>query len=154
MSDTSITFSDAYDLVSKKILINKMSIENLNLQINYATDVMKLQAYTIRAAKSKLKLISDMNPILEKQLKEFCEIRQQECKNIIDEINEIDECPDPEYFPTLKSCEKYKNQLIELSNRIQHISNTLPNEIDVHNYKIKLPTVNTTTCAEEVNELD
>jgi hypothetical protein len=107
-----LTFTDAYELVSKKILINRMSLENLDIQIKYANDVMKLQAYTIRSAKAKKKLIEELNPILEKQLKEFCEIRQQECKNIIDNINDIDECPDVDYFPTLKSCEKNTFEII------------------------------------------
>jgi hypothetical protein len=149
-----LTFTDAYELVSKKILINRMSLENLDIQIKYANDVMKLQAYTIRSAKAKKKLIEELNPILEKQLKEFCEIRQQECKNIIDNINDIDECPDVDYFPTLKSCEKNKNQLIDLSNKIQHLYKTIPNELDVTNYKIKALVVAANTCAQETLPID
>lgn len=146
-----LTFTDAYELVSKKILINRMSLENLDIQIKYSTDVMKLQAFTIRSAKAKKKLIEELNPILEKQLKEFCEIRQQECKNIIDNINNIDDCPDVDYYPTLQSCEKHKNQLIELSNKIQHLYKTIPNELDVTNYKIKAPTTLATSCAADVD---
>ena len=99
--------TDAYDLMSKKIIINKMSIENLNNQISFSESSIQLQTMAISIAKKKVELIERLNEIFEQQLKEFCPVRQQDCQNLYDEINELDEMP-AAYNKLLQECQHYE----------------------------------------------
>jgi hypothetical protein len=133
---TSLKLSDAYELVSKKILINKMSIENLNNQIEFSTATMKMQAFIIRAARRKITLINSLNDILEKQLNEFDEFRQSQCIDIYKELNELDS-PTDEYIEQRAICKKCDEAMLTLTPKIEYIERTIPNTLDVTNYKIK-----------------
>ena len=63
-----LKISDAYQLVANNILINKMSLENLQLQQEYTNIQIELHNMTINIAKKKIEFINQLNLILEKQL--------------------------------------------------------------------------------------
>lgn len=147
----SLSLSDAHDLVSKKILISNMAIENLNYQIKFSTAMRKFQLLSAVIAQKKIVLITRLNDILNKQLNEFCEIRQEECKNIYDEINQLD-TPTSEMLSAINDCRKYEEDMLTLMPKIQYIESTIPPQLNVTNYKIK-PTATAptaSTCATEV----
>jgi valyl-tRNA synthetase len=135
--NSAITYTDAYDLISKKILINKLSIENLNNQIEHSIIIKTIQDLIINIATEKKQLIIKLNNLLEMQLKEFTDIVQVECNDIYGYINELDE-PTPEYIKYAKQLKELENKMQELNYKIQTIENTIPQTQLVTNYSIKL----------------
>ena len=135
--NAAITYTDAYDLITKKILINKLSIENLNNQIEHSMIIKIIQDLIINIAKEKKQLILKLNNLLEMQLKEFTDIVQVECNDIYRYINELDE-PTTEYIKYAKQIKEVENKMQELNYKIQAIENTIPQTKLVTNYSIKI----------------
>jgi len=106
-----LTYTDAYDIITKKILIN--------------------------IAVSKQELIKQLNKALETQLKEFTDVAQDECNYLYGCINELDE-PNMEYIRLNKSIKDLENEIRELNNKIQVIENTIPDTKLITNYSIKI----------------
>lgn len=149
-SDRTIKISDAYELMSKKILIARMSIELAKNQILLSEASIKIQQHAINVSKERIKLLEKVCPILEKQLSEFDEIRHQECVDIYGYIDELDEYS-PEITKAFKDCDKYNEEMRNLYPKIQHIESTIPTTKEVTNYKIKdVPATNAHNCAAEV----
>lgn len=132
-----LTYTDAYDIITKKILINKLSIENLNKHITYASNIKRVQDILINIAVSKQELIKQLNKALETQLKEFTDVAQDECNYLYGCINELDE-PNMEYIRLNKSIKDLENEIRELNNKIQVIENTIPDTKLITNYSIKI----------------
>jgi hypothetical protein len=131
-----LKFSDAYDLISKKILINKLSIKNLQAQIDYSHTSAQLQLLSVKLAREKIKLVKEMTPILEKQLTEFDETRQDQCVDLYDQINKIDN-PTEEWRKLVKKLEKHQEEMCNLLPKIQQIEATIPPSLRVTNFRIK-----------------
>lgn len=152
---TPITLSEVYNLISKQMLLDKMAIETLKMQKEYCTMLKNAQDYTIGIVDKKINLINDLNKLREEQLKEFDEIRQQECNDIINDINELD-YPTAQSVTIQKQLEETKtkqNTLIEKFNAIQL---TLPDEkiLDFYKVKPKLDHNPIGTCATELGNDD
>lgn len=137
MSHNTITLTDAKDLVSKKILINKMSIDNLKTQIEFAKAAIKLQYLTSEAARKKIPLVEQLNEIFEKQLIEFTEERQLQCNELYEQINAIDQ-PTEEYLVVLNTLEKKEEEMLNLMPKIQYLESQLPSQQEIDVYKIKV----------------
>lgn len=135
--NSKITYTDSYDLITKKILINKLSTENLNHQIECSNNVKKIQDLIINIANEKKELINKLNNLLEMQLKEFTDIVQLECNDIYGYINELDE-PSAEYIRYIKQIEILENKMKELNYKIQAIENTIPQTQLITNYSITI----------------
>jgi len=147
---SSITINDGYDLLSKKILINNISIENLNKQIEFSKNSIKLQQMTIKDAEKKRDLIKELNKVLEQQLSEFTSERQDLCLQYYAEINEID-TPSQQFKQLCQKLDNLENMMISLSQKIQYLERTIPAEQLITNYTIKQKN-NTSTafnCATE-----
>jgi len=144
-----LTVTDAHDLVSKKILINRMSAESLRHQIECSKASIKLHAIIARLATKKLELIEKLTVVLERQLSNFDDLRQEECQDLYKYINELDE-PAPEHLALLKTVRDHDQAMLTLLPKIQHIESTIPKELTVTNYKIKR---RVDDCAEPAEEL-
>ena len=131
-----IKLTDAHNLVSNNILINKMSIENLQLQQEYTRLQIDLSNITIDVAKKKVDLIHKLNEVLEKQLNEYCEIRQEECKYIYDDINELDTIS-YEQRDKIERLRQLHEKMCELSDKINAVRSHIPDTITVNNYTIR-----------------
>jgi hypothetical protein len=140
---TTLTFSDAYDLVSKKILINKIAIDNINTQIQYCIADQKRHDIIIDVCKQKNTLLVELNTILELQLKSFDEFRQNQCLEIYKEMNALDE-PVNEYIEYSKECRNAEHKLNDGVLRINAIEATIPDTMCVTNYKIAVSSVEDT----------
>jgi hypothetical protein len=130
-----LTYTDAYELVSKKILINRLSVENLKHQVNYCQLFRKIQNITESIAQSKIRLVERLNVLFEQQLKEFSADRQEQCLEIYAEINKLD-TPSLEFVNACNQIETLRRQMEDLISRIQHIESTIPNETVVTNYTV------------------
>lgn len=131
-----LTYTDAYELVSKKILINRLSIENLKHQIKYCQLFRKIQDITESIAQNKIRLVERLNSLFEQQLKEFSADRQEQCLEIYAEINKLD-TPSSEFTNTCSQLDSLRGQMEDLISRIQHIESTIPNETVVTNYTLR-----------------
>jgi hypothetical protein len=144
------TYSEVYDLVNRQLLIGKMSVASLKLQVEHSELLKQAQDFTINVSKEKIKLIEQLNNLREQQLKEFDEIRQSECNDIIGYINELDS-PGPDFFTLCKKIDAKKCEMNALIEKIMALEATLPNEQTLEFYTIK-PKVQPNlsgTCAEE-----
>lgn len=156
MSNT-FSVTDAHDIISKKILINRMSIKGLLIQGKLSKAKIDIEKIIYESCREKIKLIRELNEVFEKQLSEFCEIRQEECKNYYDDIAVLDKdlLENSKLMELFKDCKKYESELIDLGNRISYIESTIPSEKLVTNYKVKLDNqdgtnILTNNCASEV----
>ncbi len=132
------TYTDAYELVSKKILINKLSIENLNNQITYCSLFRKIQDITEDIANKKLQLVEQLNVLFEQQLREFDAGRQDQCLSIYNKINQLDS-PNQEFIRTCNLLEELRGKMENTISRIQYLESTIPNEAIVTNYTVRKP---------------
>jgi hypothetical protein len=130
------TFTDACELVSKKILINRLSMENLRNQITYCSLFKKIQDFTEETASKKLQLIEQLNIIFEQQLREFNADRQEQCLSIYSQINELD-TPNQDFIRTCGLLEELRGNMETLITRIQYLESTIPNETIVTNYTLR-----------------
>jgi hypothetical protein len=131
-----ITLSDVYNLVKQQILIGKMSIESLKFQAEYCNLVKGIQDYTISITNKKIDLINKLNALREEQLKEFDEIRQEECNLFVQDINDLDEHT-MEYYNLCKQIEEKQREQNKLIEKINVLQNSLPDEKILDFYKVK-----------------
>jgi len=124
---------NAYDLVSKKIIICKMSSENLSLQMEYADASIKIQQLAVDIAKRKRELIADLEALLYKQLTDFDKSRNEECAYLYNLLNELD-IPSAEFKALEQTLDKKRDEVIDLSQRILYMESTIPNEVLITNY--------------------
>ena len=151
----SVTLSEVYDLISKQILLGKMAIESLKMQKEYCTLLKNAQDFTIGLTDKKISLLNELNKLREEQLKEFDEIRQQECNDIVNDINELD---NPTYQSTIiqKQMDEVKTKQNTLIEKFNAIQSTLPDEkiLDFYKVKPKLDRNPIGTCATELGNDD
>lgn len=135
-SSTLITFSDGYELVSKKILINRLSIENLKYQKTYCDLFKKIQHMTWIIADKKILLIEQLSKIFEEQLREFTQERQNECLAVYEQINELD-TPSAEFTSTCSQLENLRSKMEDLIAKISYLERTIPNEQIITNSTLR-----------------
>ncbi len=88
--NNTFTVNDAHDIITKKILIGKLSKSALEKQIQYSNAVIKLQTITSNIATQKKERINILENLFEQQLTNFTAERQQECMDIYISINKLD----------------------------------------------------------------
>lgn len=123
-----MSYSEVYDLVSKKILVNKMSIENLKYQIQYFEAFKKAQDISIQEAQNKLKLVNQLNSIFEKQLSDFTTERQDECIVLYKQLYDLDTKPSKELSAASTVLKDIDNKMRIICTKIESLESTIPNE--------------------------
>lgn len=150
-SKRSLLLSDAHDLISKKILINNMSIQLAKHQMLYSASAIKMQQYAINISKERTKLLKQVNELMEKQLNEFDETRHKECMDIYGYIDDLEKSDDV-YKKCIEECNKHEEAIKNLIPSIDAIEKTIPNEQVITNYKISEKPIAPTaySCATEI----
>jgi hypothetical protein len=131
-----LKLSDAYQLVSTNIMVNKMSIENLQMQQDYLRMQADLYLAARLAASKKAELIEKLNTILEQQLNEYCEIRQDACKLIIEDINALD-IYSSEQNDKIRQMHDLHDKMCIMVSKINNIKSGIPETVTVTNYRIR-----------------
>lgn len=137
---TTLSFSDAYDLISKKMIINKIAISNMEQQVKISTADQQRHIIIIDVCKQKTQLLNELNNILEQQLKSFDEFRQKQCLEIYKEIDALDE-PIAEYVELCNVCQAAERKLNDGIMQATAIESTIPDSMCVTNYKIGVSSV-------------
>jgi len=143
-----LKISDGVDIVKNKILLNNISLEMLNLQKNIYDYNIKLFHINKEVAIKKQEHIKTLNSFYEKQLNEFSEYNENECKFIIEDINKLDE--NDEANNISKNIKIIEDKLRDLTTKYYYISSLIPNEKMITNYRLKYKN-NNTTCSQDFN---
>lgn len=130
-----LTVNDAYELVSKKILVCKMSKMALEKQTEYSSYVIKLHNYTNELVKKKIDLVNKLENIFEQQLTNFTADRQQECMNLYLQINELDQ-PSNEQSAIISKMTLLDIEMKKLYEQIEQIERTIPLDKMITQYAI------------------
>jgi hypothetical protein len=131
-----ITLNDAYELLKRKLLINKMSLSSLEAQMIYSKEACILQVLTMKDAEKKIKLVIELNEITENQLNDFTQERQDRCQELYHEINVID-TPTKKFLDTVKRLDEYQQTMLNLMPKIQYLESMMPSQQLVTNFHIK-----------------
>jgi recombinational DNA repair ATPase RecF len=134
-----MTYNDAYELITRKILINKMSIENLKMQIEFSQCDRKLQELSIDVANKKIELANRLTELFEQQLTEFTADRQDQCIYIYQELNQLDK-PSVEYVSLCKKLDSLNEKMKDLCVRIDGLERTIPKEKLLTQFLVKQST--------------
>lgn len=135
-SNIKVNFSDAYEIISKKIVINRMYINMTKNQMDLSENIKQLQDNIINVSSKRLILLNNMNNIFEKQLSEFTEERQIECMNIYQDVTNLDKY-DEKTEKCINKCKFLEDEINGLIIRIKALEDTLPKTKLITNYKIK-----------------
>ncbi len=134
-----MNISDAQTIIQKKIVVNRMAIENMGHQIQYCNAIARIQLLTIKLLKEKIKLLNQINPILEQQISNFTLERQQMCHDTYALINDMDNMSENTEYMNLCRIVKNTNDKMEtLMGKIKAIEDTIPNQQIITNYKIPI----------------
>ena len=125
--------NDAMDIIKRKILLNKMLMQNLATNEKLLNANIRLLRTDMKISKKKRLCLEELNGLLEAQLLSFHDIRQRQCAKKHLEYLKLD-VPDDKYTRLLKLSEKYKNQILELYNKVTTFKNLIPKEVDIENY--------------------
>jgi hypothetical protein len=143
------TITDCHDIVNKKIIVNRMSIESLKLQMELSDDSIKLQNMTRDLAMKKLKLVEQLNDVWEKQLGLFDEGRKLECMNITEDINKLDVLP-TSITDVINRLENTRDKLTALIMRIMELESMIPEAKNMDQFTLRFKDMKVTTpCSNE-----
>jgi hypothetical protein len=126
---------DAKQIISRKILVNKMSIEQLQNNTDLIENTILLHKYGLNIISKKKVLVEKINEIMERQLSEFTAFRQEQCNKLYEEINDLDQHTD-ELKLIMSNCKKYEELMLNLQHKIQYIEDQIPKSEIITNYKI------------------
>jgi chromosome segregation ATPase len=136
-SKTPMIVHDFRDLISRKIIINRVTLEFLNTQKKLSEKSIELQEYSVANATQKLIIMEQINTLYEQQLNEFDESTQQKCIELYDELNKIHQTPMNIYKLTVE-LNNLDDKLRELAGRIEYLESTMPQQQAGIQYKVKL----------------
>lgn len=141
-------------IIEKKILINRMSLRNLEHQRDYSDAVIAMHQRMKKIANDKIELVKKLNPLYEQQFSNYDSAVEVECHKICAEINMLDISHEELTRLTL-ACEKHSNPMIELGTRIEQLESTIPDFRRFKKWSIKEKPQATNnippdTCAKEV----
>ena len=120
-------YTQIYELVSKKILINKISMETLQHQILYCSLNRKLQNVIEEVATKKLHLVNELTDLYNQQLTNFTAERDRKSIEVCAKINELD-TPSQEYINVMNNMDSCRRKMEDLILKIQNLQRTIPNE--------------------------
>jgi hypothetical protein len=149
MSKPVLSVSDAYAIMNKKIIIGKMSIANLQKQIEFSKLSIDLQQNATSVAHQKIPLITKLNELFELQMREFDDLRQQECIEIYADINALDDIT-PAYTTTCQKLDKLRVEMQELMEKIEAIEHTIPSQQQITNFTVKRAPIAAASCSAEL----
>jgi hypothetical protein len=133
--DSKLSFNDAYEIVSKKILINKMSMELLATQMKFSEISIKMQKHTNNIAGQKIQITNQINILLELQLTNFTDARQSEGLDLYVQLHKLDPIT-TDHRSWLNAMDALREKMINLSGQIDALERTIPNEKLITQYHI------------------
>lgn len=146
--EISISLSDAYNLITRKIIMNNMSKDCLTKQIEYSGLSVKMQKHFYSIYKQKIEYIDQINTLYEHQLSDYTEERQNIINTITDKINELD-APNynKELVGLLKKHRDLESDITSMIQRIQNMESTIPETQSINKVKFRVRKTN------EINEM-
>ena len=133
---TTIKACNGYDIISRKILLNKISLDELKMLKEYSTLNIKAHQLSIKLYDKKEELVKKLNEVYEMQLNEYTKERNDICMDYCELIDELDNDPDRDNL--LKKINEIHEKICDLMNKSSAISKTIPENAIFTNTKLKL----------------
>lgn len=144
-------FTTASPIMQAKILLNTLSIEALQIQRKMIVIDTHVRKEMCAAIDKKIELIQELTSLFNNQTSEFCDARQDECKTLTQQIDEVDE-PTARYNELMDKFNAYSVKYKELTDQIKLVSERIPPEAMVTNYRVKRNIDSTQTCQEALHD--
>jgi hypothetical protein len=140
---------DSYDLISKKILIAKMTHELLDNHVKYHTIAARLQTECGELMKKRLEIVKEMEAVLHPQLINFTAERQAHYNSLNDKYNALNE---NHLIPVTKQLDELKEIIEKSMKQVAYLQSTIVQEKMIEQYKIRLapPAQNSSEQVDEV----
>ena len=148
-----VVVHDLQDICKRKILVNLMTAEFLRTQIELSESSKKLQDYSIQNAKEKLGLTNQLIKLFEEQCKVFDELRQDECLEIYEQLNSLNQLP-AEMATLIRRLPELDDKLKKLAELIDHHEGNIPENQLGTQYSIKKKVELDQTCSQEYSSPD
>jgi paraquat-inducible protein B len=133
-----VVIHDLRDIVNRKILVNKMNIEYLNMQDKLCNKIKVLQDYAIDANRDKITHLTEINEKFEGQLRQFDQKTQDEILQMYDRLNKTN-IPPKEQIELMRSIDELDHQMRSLAVKIEALERTIPELANGEQYIIKQP---------------
>lgn len=128
--------NDTFDLMRRKIIINRMSVATFDKQLEYFDTVDKFQNINRVVALKKKALVEQLEPLFTAQMSNMTKERQDEITRLYGEINACD-VPTEEFIATAKKLEKLSLDMKEMYAKIQELEATIPMDKIMTQYTVK-----------------
>ena len=141
---------DLSDIIQRKIISNKVSLEFLKTQREFSLASKKMQDYSISNTNEKIPLVEKLINLYEQQLNVFDPFKQEECLELYQQLNDLNVMP-PDIIDIAKSLEALDDKMRDLAIKIDQIEATIPATKSGTQYSatIKQPDNPMGTCAYE-----
>lgn len=134
--EKTLTYNDAYDILSKKILINKIALENMQYQKVFLSNCKILQDYNLTTLNKKMECVVKLNELFEQQLAKFTEERQDECILLYKKLSELEQ-PTTEVIQVHNVLNETEERMKDLCVKIDALERTIPAEKIITQYSVK-----------------
>jgi len=131
-----ITLHDLQDIINKKVLVNRITLEFLKAQKEYAEISIKLQNYSLENVSEKIPLVEELIRKYESQYSDYKNETNEECLEIYERLNELNVYPKPIYNLHRK-ISKLNEEMKNLSSRIQLVESQIPQIAEGTQFVIK-----------------
>jgi len=128
-------YSNFNEIAEKKIIINNLSISNLNKQIEISHLAIKIQLVYVANARSKRLLIEELNEIFKINKNNFSNLIKSKINELYNKINKLDE-PNEKYNLLTNELEKLKQEMFTSIKKINKLNDEIENKL-ITNYKVK-----------------
>jgi hypothetical protein len=149
MSAFQVSISDCKEIISRKLLINKMSIEVLKHQNEFSDLSISLQEYSKKVANKKIELVKELDRVYESQLSDFTKEGNDLSLELARQINMLDR-PTDEYISIIKLLEAKENEMLNLLSKIEYLNKLIPDQKEIEKFVVKFSDKN---CADSANLL-
>lgn len=129
-----VVIHDLRDIISKKILINKITVEFLKTQRKFAELSQQLQQYSADDIDQKILIVNRLITLYEEQMKEFTDFRQEECISLYADLNSLQDVRIPGLVVEL---DRLDHKIRDLSVKIDALEQTVPSIKEGIQYELR-----------------
>lgn len=127
---------DLKDIIHRKIIVNKVTLEFLKTQKLLSENAKVLQYYYATNAAEKIDIVEQITSLFEEQYSVFDEDRQNEILDLYRKLHEIQKEPE-EIKKILKTLASLDEKLKDLGSKIDYLEKSVPDVKEGTQYTIR-----------------
>lgn len=133
----SIKLHDAVNLLSSKIVVQKVYAAQLDLEKLYSEKLVEMQKLCLKSISEKKKIAAQIIASMESQMSNFDEVRQLETNSLMGDLNALNQ-PTEELTRLMRECDECTEAIMTSMKRIEYLESLIPTQKMITNYDIKL----------------